>query len=381
MRLLYIHNVEVSEHTANLTQVISMCKAFRLNNLSVVLLLPMPLKGNIKEVEKALRSNYNIEDEIKLEFFHNFFKNKRIRKFTHHFFLGKYIRKIQPDFCYTRDVNFLSQCLKNGVKTVYESHNFKIHNGSKKLDAYLKRKLRRKARSKQYLFMVTISEMLKNYWVSEGVDKHKIVTLHDGFIEEKYKEQKTKAETREKLGLPLDEQLIMYTGNLYPNRGVDQVLKLAKEFVEQRFIVVGGPEKFKKQLEIAVQKEKINNIDFKGQVPFSEIHLYQFAADVNLGIWSKEVPTINYCSPLKVFEYMAVGRPIVSMGFPSIKEVLIDGENAFVSDPNSPEDFAKKLGEAIHDVTLSKELSEKARNQAFSEFTWTKRAEKILQKI
>lgn len=381
MKVLYIHNVEVSEHTANLTQVISMCKAFRSNGLKVMLLLPLPFKGNVGETEEMLRMNYNIEAEIELSFFVNFFKKKKIRKFTHHFFLTKHINNYKPNFCYTRDVNFLSRCLKAGVKSIYESHNYKIHNGSKFLDVFLKRKLRKKTGSGNYLFMVCISEMLKKYWASRGMDSDKIHALHDGFIEDKYLERVGKKEARKALDIPIDENLIMYTGNLYPNRGVDQVLKLAKELKNQKFMVVGGPERFKKELIIQAKEEEIVNIDFVGQVPFSRIHLYQFAADINLGIWSKDVPTINYCSPLKVFEYMAAGRPIVTMGFPSIKEVLIDKENAFVSDPSDPEDFLRKLKLALNQKEKSEKLANNARYQAFSEYTWKKRVEKILEKI
>ena len=380
-KVLYIHNVDVTGHTANLTQVISMCNAFKLNNLNVLLLLPLPKKENAFQTELKLRETYGIDEVIKISFFKNPFAKNKIRKFTHHFFLKKHINKFNPDFCYTRDVNFLSACVKAKKKTIYESHNFKIHNGSEKINKYLFKKLLKISKSEYYLFMVTISDMLRKHWISKGFDEKKIQTLHDGFIEEKYKNEISKLEARKALQLPLDKELAIYTGNLYPNRGVNIVLNLAKEFKEITFIVVGGPEKFKKELVKNSLDLKLENIHFLGQVAFSKIHLYQFAADINLGIWSKDVPTINYCSPLKIFEYMAVGRIIVAMGFPSIKEVLINNKNAFVSNPEKQDSFTKKFKEAITNKTKGNELAFNARKESFQSYTWKSRAKKIISKL
>ena len=67
----------------------------------------------------------------------------------------------------------------------------------------------------------------------------------------------------------------------------------------------------------------------------------------SVSLWSYEVPTINYCSPLKIFEYMAAGRTILAQGFPTILEVLHNNENAIIAKPDSFQDLYDKLKYAL----------------------------------
>ena len=52
-------------------------------------------------------------------------------------------------------------------------------------------------------------------------------------------------------------------------------------------------------------------------------------------IWTDKTNTMNYCSPLKLFEYMAAGRIIVGHDFPTISEVLTNNETALLVPPDS----------------------------------------------
>jgi glycosyltransferase involved in cell wall biosynthesis len=63
---------------------------------------------------------------------------------------------------------------------------------------------------------------------------------------------------------------------------------------------------------------------------------------VLLALWSKKVPTINYCSPLKIFEYMASGRIMVAHGFPTIKEVIKHNKNGLLARPDDFNDLVEK---------------------------------------
>jgi glycosyltransferase involved in cell wall biosynthesis len=378
MRIFYFHNAEVGQHTANLTQVISMCKAFAQNGAEVILCLPQPSEMSSEEINAKLTEVYQIENSFKLEFLKTPIKQFRLKKFTNHLFIRKLLKKYNPDFCFTRDVNFLNIFVANGIPTFYESHNFKIHQGSIIINNLLKRILLRNAKNCKLIKIITISNKLAEFWKKEGIEESKLLSLHDGFSKKKYEKILEIEDARKQIKIPQNDFVAMYTGNLFPNRGVNTILKLAQEFPKIKFYIIGGPLKYQTILEQNAKEDNLQNVKFVGQVPFNKIHLYQFAANINLGIWSNKVPTINYCSPLKIFEYMAVERPIVAMGFPTIIEVLKNGKNAFISNPEDFDDLKKIFREAIDNPDIATEYAKKARKEALEKYTWQKRTAQII---
>ena len=97
-------------------------------------------------------------------------------------------------------------------------------------------------------------------------------------------------------------------------------------------------------------------------------------------MWSSKVPTKNYFSSLKMFEYMAAGRIIVGEAYPTVKEVLTHGVSAFLADPDSFNDLIRQLQNAI-ETEYPSSIAAKAREIAFKEYTWHVRAQKILTSL
>ena len=97
-------------------------------------------------------------------------------------------------------------------------------------------------------------------------------------------------------------------------------------------------------------------------------------------IWSKDVPTINYCSPMKVFEYMSSGNLIVGHGFITIKEILTDGKNAYLADPDSYHELSAKLKIALNEIGQT-DIGLKARRLAKANYSWDKRAKTIIETV
>ena len=83
---------------------------------------------------------------------------------------------------------------------------------------------------------------------------------------------------------------------------------------------------------------------FTGFVPPSDIPLYLAAADMLVMPTTPDLAYAAYTSPLKLFEYMASGRPIVASGLASVREVLDDGGNAVLYEANSAEGLAEAVG-------------------------------------
>jgi glycosyltransferase involved in cell wall biosynthesis len=84
----------------------------------------------------------------------------------------------------------------------------------------------------------------------------------------------------------------------------------------------------------------------------------------------------RYTSPLKLFEYMATGRPIVSSDLPSIREVLRDGVNALLVPPGDPVALAAAIERLFNDHILATRLGRAALDEV-PNYSWDRRAERL----
>jgi glycosyltransferase involved in cell wall biosynthesis len=379
-KLLYLHNSPVDSGAANLVQVVSMCNAFSKAGYIVTLVLNTR-KTKASEGKKSLIDRWEMLPEIHLILLRQHLP-VRFAKHLSHLRLGRMIRRIKPDLVFVRDPRYFRAAGRCNRPVILELHNSKMHNGSSFLDEIYKKWIIQGTYNERNILVISISEALRNFWIQQGIPKEKIISLHDGFSPRLFKEVLDQKMARKELGIQPDEKVVVYTGNLQENRGIDYIMDLASGFPEVKFILAGGsPDRkvFYEQRSIFLG---MNNIRFDGQQPHNRIPLYLYAADVLLAMWSKEVPTISYCSPLKVFEYLATGIPMVIPGYPTILEVVEDQKDAFVMKPDDPEDFRRKLQMALSaDEETVRRISMNARKKAIEHYTWDQRAMAIIQSV
>ena len=378
MRILYIHAHPLFNKMANGVQVISMCKAFSENH-DVFLLSPKRSKSE-NEIKKFLNKNFELPDSLELLFFDSITNNRRISELITYFSVNSFIKKIRPDFCYVRNSSFLRGCIRSKTLTFYEVHNNILHHRWRVIDFFLKKMLISSSKSSYLIKFISISDSLKNYWVSQDVPKTKTLALHSGFNTSEYENHLSKSEARVLTSLPIDAKIAIYTGSLSEDRKIENILFLANQNKDVLFLVIGGSDKQINYYKALSDDQNITNIKFLGYVNHANIPNYLFSADVLLALWSSKVPTINYCSPLKLFEYMASGRLILAHGFTTIKEVLIDGVNGYVANPDDLNDLNNKFRKAI--IHQSKNsISIQARKDAFAKYSWSNRVDNIIQEF
>lgn len=188
--------------------------------------------------------------------------------------------------------------------------------------------------------------------------------------------QISKDEARERLSLPKDEKIVVYTGHLYAHKGGETLVEAAKLLPDAMFVFVGGTAPDRERF--ARRTNSTQNIRLIGQRPHEEIPLWQAAADVLvLPNSSREDLSARYTSPMKLFEYMASGRPIVASRVPAIEELLSEKE-AYLVEPDSPDAFAQGIREAFGGT--ADERVEQAR-AAVVRHSWSERAARIVQNI
>jgi len=188
----------------------------------------------------------------------------------------------------------------------------------------------------------------------------------------------------DRLGPP-DRLQVGYVGNVYRGRGVETVLALAAACPWADFHVVGGDAS-----ELAPwieQGRHLTNLRLHGFVPPGQTDRFRLGADVLLAPYHRRVSThrggesARWMSPLKVFEYMAAGRPIIVSDLPVLREVVQDGVHALMCEPENPAVWAEALGRLARDPDLRVRLGREARAEFLRRYTWTARARAALSGI
>jgi glycosyltransferase involved in cell wall biosynthesis len=174
-----------------------------------------------------------------------------------------------------------------------------------------------------------------------------------------------------------------YTGHLYAGRGIKLILDLAAALPEVTFLLAGGEPPAIARLIAEVKASGLLNLLLTGFIPNAELPAYQAACDVLLMPYQRRVTASSggdiarYLSPMKLFEYLACGRPILSSDLPVIREVLHDG-NSILLPPDDPQAWAAALRNLCGDPPRRAALGGAARRDAV-QYTWEARAGKVLE--
>jgi glycosyltransferase involved in cell wall biosynthesis len=177
-------------------------------------------------------------------------------------------------------------------------------------------------------------------------------------------------------GLPDDmPPRILYAGQLYPWKGVDVLLEALVHVPGARLVVVGGLEGEPDLARLKALCERLGlggRVEMKGTVPPAEVaRELAMAAVVAVALLGTAM-TERHTSPLKAFEAMAAGRPVVASDLPSSREVLRHGETAWLVPPGDPAALADGLRRVLEDRALAARLAEAAFAEA-PRYSWDTR--------
>jgi len=173
-----------------------------------------------------------------------------------------------------------------------------------------------------------------------------------------------------------------YTGHLYPGRGMDFLLELASHLPGITFLVVGGEPEDVIQFQNKVNSLALKNVIVTGFVPNADLPIFQATCDVLLMPYESKVAASSggdisrYLSPMKLFEYLASERTILSSDLPVLKEIL-NFENAILLPMNDFEAWTETLQELRANPDKGRKLAARARQDA-KRNTWENRSETIL---
>jgi glycosyltransferase involved in cell wall biosynthesis len=239
--------------------------------------------------------------------------------------------------------------------------------------------------------LVVITAALKDALASQFSlpDPLPLIIAPDGVDLARYENLPSPAEARQSLSsiidIPNSAFVAGYTGHLYPGRGTALIFELAARLPDVVFLLVGGEPPHVANLRKQAQSRGLENILLTGFVPNAELSLYQAACDMLLMPYQQQVAASSggdiarYLSPMKLFEYLASGRVILSSDLPVLQEVL-NAENAILLPPDNPDAWVAAIQNLRHHPEKHTQLAIQAKRDA-QKFSWENRAQKILSAI
>jgi len=363
-KLYYIANIRLPTEKAHGIQIMEMCRAFALAGKEVELIVPK--RGNALKVPPF--EYYHMEPTFSIKFLScvDFlswgwlgFWLQQV-SFSEH--VSWYLLNHGGEF-YTRNPLVALMLKLMNKEVIWEGHQGETNFLIKILISIR-------------LKMVMITNGLKNLYVSMGADPKKIFVSPDAVRIEEFAKKISREEARNKTGLS-GEKIVLYTGHLYDWKGADilaQASKLLPESISVNF--VGGTDHYLELFREAYGE--VPNIKIWGKKPHQAIPLYLASADI-LVIPNSGKGNISklYTSPMKLFEYMASGRPIIASDLPSMREVL--GESiAYFFKADDPKDLARVIKLSLENTEEANRKAEKA-FQVVQNYSWENRARNILE--
>lgn len=281
-------------------------------------------------------------------------------------------------FCHSRSLITAYVIAKFFKKhTVFELHDAVWHNPrSKKI--FLKLLNLNKLK-----FLIVITHALAKDVEKLNISKIPILVAPDGVSEKSLSSTIDRDFARRYLGLSIKEYIIVYSGHLYKGRGIKLIISLAKVLKEIKFLIVGGN---KNDITFySLQVVGLSNIQFLGHQNQETLHYFLLSADILLMPYERSIKvagenstdTSKYASPLKMFEYMATGRPIISSDLPVLQEVLKNFKNSIILPYEDLIAWKNAILLLKNKPELAKKLARKAKEDV-KEFIWEKRASKIV---
>ncbi|HET6822385.1 MAG TPA: glycosyltransferase family 4 protein [Anaerolineales bacterium] len=364
MKIVAIAGSTIPSDTANSLQVMKACQALIQIGHDLTLLVPGSANTTVD-----LKQHYGLQTEVPIEWL----SSSSRRRFT--WDAVQRARSLQADFVYSWFPQSATFALLYKIPAIFE-----IHIQPTGLFGPVWHRLFASLRGRKRLVSITralVNILDRDFHMRLSEDE--VVIAPNGVDLERFASLPDSATARRQLGFR-EAPTVMCTGHLYAGRGADLFLALAKSLPQAQFVWVGGRPDDIQQWKPRVESD---NVTFTGFIPNRDLPLYQAAADVLLMPYSRSImgssgsaDSAAVASPMKMFEYMAAGRAIVSSDLPVIREVL-DERNAVFCKPEEVGDWRLEIDGLLNNKARRTELGEQAR-QDVQGYTWVARAQRIM---
>ena len=299
-----------------------------------------------------------------------------IQMLTYHLALVPLLLRTNADIYYTRDslTAALLVLIRKGMKgkVFYEAHSFPGSRIGLALQRWLVPRLDA---------LIVLTELLAQRYVDLEIPPRRVAVISDAVDIDVFG-RCSKAEARKELGVKKNDFLVMYVGQMYKWKGVETLVAAAAFLSDDTHVwLVGGTPEELPRIEKLLSAPGADLVKLVGYVAPTQIPTCLAAADV-LALPNSGQTAVSryYTSPLKLFEYMASGRPIIASDLPSLREIITHEETALLVQPDDARAFAAAVERLRHDADLARRLAANSL-QMVADYTWDHRAAQIIELI
>ena len=381
--ITYLSNLRIPSEMANSVQIMKMCESMSDLGTNVNLIKPKRASQLDNQFED-LFDYYDIEKKFEITDLNYFDMNKYEKKIPNYFYrrinyinswiwerylISYYLRNHKNTVVFMRNtLHFAINLIKTkNIPSIIEFHNLPPQRHMKKYRNLFKYSTN--------IYPIALTKGLAEDISSEiGVDIDNILVAPGAVDISKFKTTYSELKNDNKL-------TITYVGSLIKNRGVDLLLEAALKMPDYCIKIIGGVGDELINAQNYLKENNINNVNLLGHKSQKEIYNFYNNSDILiLPMSGRENHTQKYASPNKLFEYMATGKPIIAANLPSVREILIDGENSLLFEPDNALDLVRKIKILSDDKMLKIKLGKNSREKAES-FTWSNRVQRIYNHI
>jgi len=368
MKIIYIANILYPSEYGHSLQITKMCQAFANNGNEVVLLIPSRLNKIKVDAEEyyGIKRNYKVVKIPSVDFIYDSTSRLMywIRFLSFYISARIYVAFHKYDLLYSRDI-YSTLFFKN---IFLELHYFP------KLNIILRKLILKRVKK-----INTLTSYIKKKFVENGINEKNIIVSPDAVDLSNYNDEKSKVSVKSIEG----NYVFGYVGALKTmgmDKGINDSLEALKSLPDNfRFLIIGGEvpdvEYYKK---IADEMGVIKKTIFIGKVPHNLVSEYMKLCDCLVAPFPESEHYSYYMSPLKIFEYMASKKPIITTNLPSLREVLSNGENAVLISPGSQKELSDTILMLSRDKDFSNKISNKAYQDVTNKYTWDIRVKNII---
>lgn len=171
------------------------------------------------------------------------------------------------------------------------------------------------------------------------------------------------------------KKVILFSGKLTPQKGVDYLVKAAKDINGDIYIIGEGPEKEKlENLKYKLKLENVHFLGYMGDTRKGELEEFYYRADVFVApsIWDEPLGLV-------ILEAMAAKTPVIASKKGGIPSAVKDGHNGFLIRAKNSKQIAEACNKLLENEELREKMGENARETVEEKFTWQKIAKKYMR--
>jgi glycosyltransferase involved in cell wall biosynthesis len=178
---------------------------------------------------------------------------------------------------------------------------------------------------------------------------------------------------------PLSERepSVAYVGAITKLRGLTEVVRAVGEFDGKvRLLLAGRPQPQSYLAELA-REPAWSNVEYHGYVDRPGVSAILGRARIGI-VTLHDVPNYRDSQPIKLFEYMMAGLPVVASDFPIWRRIIEDADCGLLVDPRSPSEIAAAIRWLIDRPEEAEMMGRRGRERARKAFDWASEGQKLL---